>query len=60
MDVDGTELGCVKEIFVQADRHKRWKTGVILVRKCDVMRPEKSADSVSQTPYLFSVSTEQV
>lgn len=49
MDVDGPGLGVGKGERLKA----------ILARKCDVMRPEKSTDSISQAPYLFSVNTEQ-
>lgn len=32
----------------------------ILARKCDVMRAEKSTDSIAQAPYLFPVNMGQV
>lgn len=32
MNVDGTGLGC------ERNRKKRWKTGVIVARKCEVVR----------------------
>lgn len=43
MDVDGAGLGVGKGERLKA----------IPARKCDVMRPEKSTDSISQAPYLF-------
>lgn len=41
-------------------QHKGWEARVILVRKCDVIRTEKSTSSASQASSLFSVSTGQI
>lgn len=41
-------------------QHKGWEARAILVRKCDVIRSEKSTGSASQASSLFSVSTGQI